>query len=481
MNRRTKIVATLGPASSSTDKLKELVDAGVNVFRLNFSHGNSEEKKELISNIREISKNAEKAVAILGDLQGPKIRVGELEGGEIELREGQLVIFNTTNVVGAGRLIPTTYEALTHDVEVGDRILLDDGLMEVQVQHIGNDEVHCKVITGGILKNRKGMNLPGVKVSAPSLTDKDRADLDFCIEQGVDYVALSFVRSAEDVKRLKDIIKEKGSDISVISKIEKPEAVECFDEILKQTDGIMVARGDLGVEMNAESVPLIQKRIIKKCNCAGKPVITATQMLESMVNNARPTRAETSDVANAIIDGTDAVMLSAETASGKYPVEAVETMVRIAIDVEKDIVFAEKRSDAPICSDKDLTEAIGNISCCLSDSIGAVAILAFTQTGSTAALVAKHRPRVPVIAATPLDKVRRKLALYSGVYSFNVESTAHTEEQIKAVERQVIDSGIFKKNDLAVLTMGSPMSVPGTTNLVKAVRLGEADDMTGGE
>lgn len=472
MNKRTKIVATIGPASDSREKLLELIGAGVNVFRLNFSHGKQEEKKKLIEIIREVSDETGVAVAILADLQGPKIRVGELENGAIELVADKTVIFNTTDVIGAGCLIPTTYEALPHDVTVGDRILLDDGLMEVQVTHIGNDEVHCKVITGGLLKNRKGMNLPGIKVSSPSLTEKDRDDLDFCIGQEVDYVALSFVRSAQDVVELKEIINKKNSNIAVISKIEKPEAVECFDAILEVTDGVMVARGDLGVEISAERVPLIQKDIINKCNKVGKPVITATQMLESMVSNPRPTRAETSDVANAIIDGTDAVMLSAETASGKYPVEAVNTMARIAKDVEKDVVLAEKcNGKSGGCIPVDLTEAIGQVACSLSETIGAAGILAFTQTGSTAALVSKYRPRVPIVAATPSQYVRRKLALYHGVYSITVENTANTEEQIKVVEKSVIEAGLYKKGDLAVITMGSPVTQTGTTNLVKALRL----------
>lgn len=481
MTRRTKVVATIGPASSSKEKLLELLNAGVNVFRLNFSHGKSSDKKTLINDIRDLSEQMSLSVAILGDLQGPKIRVGEFVDGQTELREGEVVIFKTTATEGNGRLIPTTYEALPHDVTIGDRILLDDGLLEVVVQHIGNDEVYCKVIVGGILKNRKGMNLPGVNISAPSLTEKDREDLDFCIQQKVDYIALSFVRTSEDIINIKEILKENNSDISVIAKIEKPEAVENFDSILEATDGIMVARGDLGVEISAERVPLIQKRIIASCNKAGKPVITATQMLESMVTNARPTRAETSDVANAIIDGTDAVMLSAETASGKYPVESVKTMIRIAIDVEKDVIFTGKRRESmAACSGRDLTEAIGHAACCLSDAIGAVAILAFTQTGGTAALVAKHRPRVPIIAATPLAAVRRKLALYSGVYSFNVENTMDTEEQIKVVEKQVMHSEILNKDDLVVITMGSPVSVPGTTNLLKAMRLGEYENIVGG-
>lgn len=472
MKKRTKIVATLGPASDSREILSRLLSEGVNVFRLNFSHGDLESKRELIKNIRETADNNSLPVAILADLQGPKIRVGMLKDNAMELTEGNIVVFTTADIIGDGNVIPTTYEALPDDLKEGDRILLDDGLLEVLVIKVENREVHCRVIVGGTLKNRKGMNLPGIKVSAPSLTEKDKADLEFCIEQDVDYVALSFVRSAECVETLKNILRDRKSGIAVISKIEKPEAVGAFDEILEVSDGIMVARGDLGVEINPERVPFIQKEIIRKCNQVGKPVITATQMLESMISNPRATRAETSDVANAIIDGTDAVMLSAETASGKYPVEAVGTMSRIALDVEKSMPVENTLDSLRLGTRLNLVEAIGYAACFLSETIQAAGILAFTQTGGTAALVSKHRPRVPVIAATPSESVRRKLALYHGVYSIIVENTDDTEKQIGIVEKSVIDAGLFRKNDLTVITMGSPVSCTGTTNLVKAMRLG---------
>ncbi len=474
MLRRTKIVATLGPASSSDEKLKAMMSAGVDVFRVNFSHGDLESKADLIRRIREVSRQSRRAVGILGDLQGPKIRTGLMDGGELLLVEGSEVRVTTREVVGSGDLIPTSYRELPQDVHPGDRILLDDGLMELEVLAASGDEVRCRVRSGGVLRDRKGMNLPGVAVSVPALTPKDRADLLFCISAEVDFVALSFVRSAADVQELKDLLLEHRSLLRVIAKIEKPEAVENFDAILEVSDGIMVARGDLGVELNPEKVPLIQKRIIRKCNEAGKPVITATQMLESMIYNPRPTRAETSDVANAILDGTDAVMLSAETATGRYPLEAISLMVRVAADVEGDPVLQDKafRPVPERRGYRSMPEAIGQAACRVAESVGAAGILAFTQTGSTAVLVAKYRPGLPIFAVTPSVAVRRRLALSAGVRSLRVDIEGDTEAQIRSVEEAVLNSGLLKKGDVVVITMGSPVSAPGTTNMLKVHRLG---------
>jgi len=472
--RRNKIVATVGPSSSTREALLGLMQAGADVFRLNFSHGQIEDLVETIALIRELSRNRRRAVAILGDLQGPKIRTGMMRGGTMALTAGQTVVVTTDDVLGEKDLIPTTYQELPQDVNIGDRILLDDGLLELQVEQIQGDRVHCRVLVGGELKNRKGMNLPGVNVSAPALTEKDLVDLEFSIEQELDYLALSFVRTAADVMQLKELLYERQSAIRVIAKIEKPEAVENFAEILEVADGIMVARGDLGVEIQPEKVPLIQKRIIRECNLAGKPVITATQMLESMVSSPRPTRAETSDVANAILDGTDAVMLSAETASGKYPIEAVAMMVRVAEDLESDPQLQE-RLFHPLSEQsgyRRLPEAIGQAACRVAESVGASAILAFTQTGSTAALVAKYKPPVPVFAVTPSHVVRRRMALYAGVRSIRVDIEGDTEAQIRSVEEAVLDAGVLQKGDVVIITMGSPVSDPGTTNLLKIHRLG---------
>ena len=473
---RTKIVATIGPACDSEERLRALMEAGAEVFRLNFSHGAQEGKGELIRRIREISRLRQRAVAILGDLQGPKIRAGLMDGGEVSLRTGEEVTITTRNVLGTSTLIPTTYDKLPGDVLAGDRILLDDGLLELAVLAISGDEVRCRIVEGGVLKDRKGINLPGVKVSSPALTAKDRDDLQFCIREGIDYVALSFVRRATDVQELRALLQEAGSELRIISKIEKPEAVADFDAILEASDGIMVARGDLGVEMSPEKVPLIQKRIIRKCNAAGKPVITATQMLESMIEHPRPTRAEISDVANAILDGTDAVMLSAETASGKYPVEAVSVMVRVASDIERDPTLHEGYYHPlpRVQGYPSLPEAIGQAACRVAEHTGAAAILAFTQTGSTAALVAKYRPALPIYAVTPSQRVRRQLALYAGVRSLRVDIEGDTEAQICAVEEAVLAAGVLQRGDVVVITMGSPVSAPGTTNLLKVHRLGTA-------
>jgi pyruvate kinase len=477
MFRRTKIVATVGPASESEAMLLALMEAGADVFRLNFSHGDQASKVVLIQRIRELSRRRQRAVAILGDLQGPKIRTGLMEGGALELVAGEEVMITTREVRGADRLIPTTFRELPRDVRCGDQILLDDGLMELEVLEVAGEEVHCRVLVGGVLKDRKGINLPGTAVSAPALTDKDREDLAFCLREGVDWVALSFVRSVADVLELKDLILQQKGDLKVIAKIEKPQAVDDFDAILEAADGIMVARGDLGVEMSPEKVPLIQKMIIRKCNEAGKPVITATQMLESMIEHPRPTRAETSDVANAILDGTDAVMLSAETASGKYPVEAVSLMVRVARDVEGDPVLKEKvfHPIPEVLGYRRLSEAISQAACRVAENVGAAAILAFTQTGSTAAMVAKYRPVLPIYAVTPSQSVRRRLALYAGVRSLRVDIEGDTEAQIRSVEEAVLAATDLKKGDVVVITMGSPVSAPGTTNLMKVHRLGTGE------
>jgi pyruvate kinase len=477
MYRRTKIVATVGPACESEAMLLALMEAGADVFRLNFSHGDQAGKAILIQRLRDLSRRRKQAVAILADLQGPKIRAGCMQGGEQLLTVDQEVIITTHELLGENGVIPTTYQHLPGDVKPGDPILLDDGLLELQVLAVGNDEVRCRVQVGGILKDRKGINLPGTKVSIPAITEKDLDDLAFCMTQEIDYVALSFVRQAADVLELKEILKQGKSDLRVIAKIEKPQAIDDFDAILQAADGIMVARGDLGVEMSPEKVPLIQKRIIRKSNKAGKPVITATQMLESMIHNPRPTRAETSDVANAILDGTDAIMLSGETAAGKYPVEAVSLMVRVARDVEQDPVLKEKNFHLipEVVGYRHLPEAIGQAACRVAENVGAAAILAFTQTGSTAALVAKYRPDLPIYAITPSQSARRRLTLYAGVRSIRVDIEGDTESQILSVEAAVLAAGVLQRGDVVVITMGSPVSSPGTTNLLKVHRLGTGD------
>jgi len=477
MYRRTKIVATVGPSCAERAQLESLLKAGVDVFRLNFSHGELEQKATWIRQIRELSTEYKKAISIMGDLQGPKIRTGLMRQGTQQLEAGQEVVITTADVEGADGLIPTTYRALPQDVLPGNQILLDDGRLELEVLRIEAEQIYCLVKVGGVLKDRKGINLPGVNVSAPAMTEKDFADLEFAIDQQLDWVALSFVRTAEEVSRLKQILSERNSSIGVIAKIEKPEAVDNFSAILDVTDGVMVARGDLGVEVPSEQVPLIQKRIIRECNQQGKPVITATQMLESMIAHPRPTRAETSDVANAILDGTDAVMLSGETAAGLYPVEAVKVMDCVARDVEKEPALKSRytSSSESATLQQNLPDAIGQAACQAAENVGAAAILAFTQTGSTAALIAKYQPSLPIIAVTPNQQVKSRLAIYRGVSSILVDIQGDTEAQILSVEAAVSDSGLLKQGDVVVITMGSPLSAPGTTNLLKIHRLENRD------
>lgn len=467
--RKTKIVATVGPASNTPEMISRLLQAGVDVFRLNFSHGEHAEKSRLIELIRDASRKVGKQAAILADLQGPKIRTGKMVGVGMLLEKGQDVVITTTDCLGENGVIPTIYQALPQDVVQGSRILLDDGLIELKVTAIKDQVVHCHVVNGGLLKNNKGINLPGVHVSAPSLTEKDLEDLNFCLASDIDYVALSFVRTAEDVEGVKRIMYEAGKPLPVVAKIEKPEALRSFNKILKVADAVMVARGDLGVEMQAEKVPLIQKKIIQACNKAGKPVITATQMLESMIVNPRPTRAETSDVANAIIDGTDAVMLSGETASGAYPVEAVETMVRISRDVEQ--AGFGSRNNAPVLVTPSIAQAVGEAACRISASLKAKAIAVFTQSGSTAALISRFRPNIPIVAFTNGEMIQRKLALCWGVHTRSIEILENMDQQVTVAEQVLLASG-FKKGDIIVLVMGIPIEARGSTNLMKVHKLG---------
>jgi pyruvate kinase len=474
MTRRTKIVATLGPASESREMIRALMQAGVDVFRLNFSHGNQAQKKQIIPIIREEAEKQSRVVAILGDLQGPKIRTGLMENGSIELVAGREVTITTREIIGHGELFSTTYRNLPQDVSIGDRILLDDGNMELKVTGVEDEAVRCLVESGGTLRDHKGINLPGSRVSAPAVTEKDKEDLAFCLRQNVDYLGQSFIRRVEDVREMRNLMAQQNAAIPIIAKIEKPQALTDFDAILAEVDGVMVARGDLGVEMNPEKVPLIQKRIIRSCNKAGKPVITATQMLESMIHHPRPTRAETSDIANAIIDGSDAVMLSGETAVGRFGLEAVKMMARVADDVEKDAILRESifRPPRPLEADGRLSEIIAAAACEVAENTAAAAILAFTQTGSTAALVAKYRPGLPVFAVTPSVEVERRLVLFRGVRSLRVDVHGDTEVQIASVEKAVLDAGLLQRGDVVVITMGSPVSAAGTTNLIKVQRLG---------
>jgi pyruvate kinase len=479
--RRTKIVCTIGPATNSEEQLEKLIRAGMNVARLNFSHGTQQDHALVIERLRTIANRLACPIAILQDLQGPKIRTGSLEGGQpVRLVDGTTITITTRQIPGNAQVISTTYKALPQDVKPGDRILLDDGLMELRVLSSNETDVQCQVVHGGLLKEHKGINLPGVAVSAPALTEKDRDDLKFGVMHDVDYVALSFVRKPEDVLTAKHYIRqflaEKASTsdqetIPLIAKLEKPEAVARLDEILDVVDGVMVARGDLGVEMAPEKVPLIQKRIITRCNDLGLPVITATQMLESMVTNPRPTRAEASDVANAILDGTDAVMLSAETATGAYPIEAVQMMDRIALETEAD----NRTAQQPQCKRFSQAHAVSHAARALTEEASVQAIVVFTRSGASAHLISKDRPRTPIFAYTPYEDVYHQLALWWGVWPQRSAFMGTTEDLIATVEQRLQDDNLLPYGAYVVIMGGIPIASQARTNFVKLHRLGESE------
>ena len=478
--RRTKIVCTIGPASNSEEQLEKLIRAGMNVARLNFSHGTQQDHALVIERLRTIASRLACPIAILQDLQGPKIRTGPLEGGQpVRLVDGATITITTRPIPGNAEVISTTYKALPQDVKPGDRILIDDGLMELRVLSSNETDVQCQVVHGGLLKEHKGINLPGVAVSAPALTEKDRDDLKFGVMHDVDYVALSFVRKPEDVLEAKQYIRqflaEKGGKshqetIPLIAKLEKPEAVAHLDEILDVVDGVMVARGDLGVEMAPEKVPLIQKRIIARCNELGLPVITATQMLESMVTNPRPTRAEASDVANAMLDGTDAVMLSAETATGAYPIEAVQMMVRIALETEA----GNRTAQQPQCKRFSQAHAVSHAARALTEEASVQAIVVFTRSGASAHLISKDRPRTPIFAYTPSERVYHQLALWWGVWPQRSAFMGTTEDLIAAVEQRLQDDNLLQHGAYVVIMGGIPIASQARTNFVKLHRVGSS-------
>lgn len=467
---KTKIIATIGPSTRTRTMLKKLISAGMNVARLNFSHGNAEDHVEAIKMIRSLSREMNRPVGILLDLQGPKIRTGRLvDGKPILLKKNDTIAITTRNIQGSADKIATTYKNLTKDVKRDDKLLLDDGLIELKVISKRKDTVNCKILTGGILKENKGINLPGVNVSAPSLTDKDKRDLNLGIKMEVDYFALSFVRTANDLKRIKSIIKKQGSDIPVIAKIEKPEAVDNMGPILKVADAIMVARGDLGVELNPEQVPTIQKSIIKAAILANKPVITATQMLETMGNNPIPTRAEASDVANAIMDGTDAVMLSGETATGKYPIKAVQMMVKIARQVENSSFMSYN-----IQYEKDpedlIPHAVAQSSVNILHELNANGIVVFSRSGSTAKLISKKRPKELIYAFTPNQTVYYRMSLVWGIKPLYISEISHAQLLIKAAENILIRKKLLKCDDLVIVVVGLGLK-KGSTNIIKIHRM----------
>jgi pyruvate kinase len=474
MPNKTKIVATIGPASNTKPMLKNLIAAGMDVARLNFSHGTYQTHGESIGHIRSLSRTMNKPIGILLDLQGPKIRTGKLkDGGPIVLQKNKTIGITTRQIQGTPEVIATTYKKLPQDVRTGDVILLDDGLISLKVMSSTQDTVQCEIITGGILKEHKGINLPGVAVSAPSMTPKDKKDVNFGLKNNVDYFALSFVRTAEDLIQIKQMIKRLGCDTPVIAKIEKPEAVENIGEILEAADGIMVARGDLGVEMNPEQVPTIQKQLILAANHANKPVITATQMLETMCRNPIPTRAEASDVANAIFDGTGAVMLSGETASGRYPVESVSMMARIAANAESS-PFMRYRLQYPNSRHDPVPQAVAQSAVNICHEIDATGILVFSVSGSTVKLISRNRPSKPVYAFTPSLKSYHRLSMIWGITPLYLPTIENVQRLINAGENILIGKGLVSANDLIVIAIGLGFK-EGSTNVIKVHRVGHED------
>ncbi|MBD1872182.1 pyruvate kinase [Nodosilinea sp. FACHB-131] len=465
--RRTKIVATIGPATQNADVLRELIEAGATTLRLNFSHGSHDDHQRSIRLIRQISFELNQPVGILQDLQGPKIRLGKFEHGPIQLAKGDPFVLTSEIILGTQERACVTYDKLAQEVPPGSTILLDDGKVEMQVESVDlmAQELHCRVVVGGTLSNNKGVNFPGVYLSVKALTDKDREDLLFGLNQGVDWVALSFVRNPQDVLEIKEIIHAAGKNVPVIVKIEKHEAIEQMEAILSLSDGVMVARGDLGVELPAEEVPILQKRLIAMSNALGIPVITATQMLDSMVSNPRPTRAEVSDIANAILDGTDAVMLSNETAVGKFPVEAVATMAKVAVCTEQEGLTLGDRKDGGGARSipNAISQAVGRI----ATQLNAAAIMTLTKSGATARNVSKYRPQTPILAVTPHVHVARQLQLVWGVRPLLVLDLPSSTQTFQAAMSVAQEKTLLNDGDLVVLTAGTLQGISGSTDLIK--------------
>lgn len=473
MLRKSKIVCTIGPASETLEGLQKLIEAGMNVARLNFSHGSHEEHAARIKSIREACQVTGKHIAILLDTKGPEIRTGTLVTDSVELVENQRLVLTTEEVAGTVDRVSITYKDLPQDVQVGSTILIDDGLIGLTVEQIEGTEIVCLIKNGGTLKSKKGVNVPGVKIKLPGITEKDAADIEFGIQQNVDFIAASFVRKASDILEIREILERYQARIDIIAKIENQEGVDNADEILAVADGLMVARGDLGVEIPVEEVPMVQKHLIDKCNQLGKPVITATQMLDSMQRNPRPTRAEASDVANAIFDGTDAIMLSGETAAGKYPTESVETMNRIAVRAEQELNYREILNTHAMRTQISITDAIAQAVANAALDLGAAAIITATESGHTARMVAKYRPKAPIVAVTPHESVLRRMALVNGVYPVIGPLAETTDEMLEISVQQALQAGLVRHGDLVIITAGVPVRETGTTNLMKVHVIGD--------
>lgn len=472
---RTKIVCTIGPSSESEEVLEQLINEGMSVARLNFSHGSIPEHKIKIDRIKKVREKLQRPVAIMFDTKGPEIRLGNLKDDmEPYLNVDDEYILTTKDLIGDEKIASITYKELPKDIKKGDSILIDDGLIELKVESVTGDEIHTKVVNGGFIKSKKGVNVPNVKLRLPSLTEKDIADLKFGVKEDIDFVAASFVRTKEDVLNIRSVLESEGMyNVQIISKIENKEGLENIDAIIEVSDGIMVARGDLGVEIPTEEVPIVQKEIIKKCNLKGKPVITATQMLDSMIRNPRPTRAEANDVANAVLDGSDAIMLSGETASGAYPVEAVKTMAKIARAMEESIDYDELLREKILMNDRNITNSIGKSTCQIAADINADAIITATTSGGTSRAIAKFRPKNQIIAVTTDEKVRRQLSLTWGVEALLSEKIFSTDEVIANAVDISKEHGYVKSSDTVVLTAGVPVGLAGSTNLIKVQTVGE--------
>lgn len=471
--RKTKIVCTLGPASHEPEVIGGLLDAGMNAARLNFSHGSHEYHAETIRRVREAGQKRDRMIPIIADLQGPKIRTGRLEAGAVSLASGATVRLTNQPTLGNTERIPIDYPTLAEDVQPGDRVLLSDGALELRVTEIDGENVVCSVITGGLLGERKGVNVPGATLKLPSITDKDKLDLCFSLRQGVDYIALSFVRSADDVQKARDLIEAEGSDTQIIAKLEKPQALDALDAILEVADGVMVARGDLGVELSPWKVPVEQKRIIEHAARARKPVITATQMLESMINSPSPTRAEASDVANAVFDGSDALMLSGETAVGKYPLESVEMMKRIIETAEA------KQEETPTPqkpfqrTDPGLSDAVAHSATQLAEDLNAKYIVVYTESGYTARLISKHRPHCSILGLSRHPRVCQRMKLLWGVRAKQIEQVYGIDHLVMVIDSMFRKLKWLKEGDLICVIAGTPFQVAGKTDLIKLHRIGE--------
>lgn len=466
--RKTKIICTLGPASESEEVIRELMLAGMNVARLNFSHGTHEEQRGKLERVKKVREELGLPVALLLDTKGPEIRTGEFEKGKVELKKGQTFVLTTEDVMGNEGMVSITYKNLVKDVKEGDSILIDDGLIGLKVTKLTEKEIICNVENGGAISNKKGINVPGVELKMPFISKKDREDILFAVKEGFDYIAASFTRTADDILEIRRILEENNCNyIKIIAKVENDQGIKNVDEILRVADGVMIARGDMGVEIPLEEVPSIQKKLIRKAFETGKPIITATQMLDSMMKNPRPTRAETSDVANAIYQGTSAIMLSGETASGQYPVEALKTMVKIALRTEADIDYDARFKRRSIEDRTDITNAVSHATCTTAVDLQAAAIITVTKSGRTVGMVAKHHPGCMIIGCCMDDYVCRQLNLYWGVQPLLLAKEEEAEALFNSAVTAAEEAGLVSRGDLTVLTAGVPLGVTGTTNLIK--------------